>query len=289
MIKALHVHGTGPYKYKNKDNPEAFEVPDYELLCTILSALMWRKYNGPIKLYADKLALRFYERMGMLDLWDGGIDGDTLERIPDDIDPEVFWAASKIFAIREEKVPFVMIDTDLIVWENITKVLEQKQFAVLHRESLRDGHAYPPFECLKKRSDYKPDPDWNWEADPCNTALAYFNNAKFLTYYTDKSIDFMRGNMEKPDEMVSQMVFAEQRIVSMCAEKMKVPIFHFLDDPFQTENRTFTHLWGGKRVACEFPEQRTILCRSMLRKLHREFYDYSFPSEKLQSMFSIYL
>ena len=51
----------------------------------------------------------------------------------------------------------------------------------------------------------------------------------------------MMDNHEYPCEMVSQMVFAEQRIVSMCAKKMNIPIYHFLDDPFQADNSIFTH------------------------------------------------
>lgn len=285
-ITALHIHGTGPFRLKTKELNTPFQIEDFELLCTILSALMWRKYNGRIKLYTDKLAYDYYKSLNMLDLWDGGVDCDVLESIPSDINQEIFWACAKLFAIRNEETPVMMIDTDLIVWKNITRLLESKKFAVLHREPFND--VYISFDLLKKREGYMPDPDWDWSVLPCNTALAYFNQPDFLKYYTDCAIDFMRGNQEYPMEMVTQMVFAEQRIISMCAQKMNIPIFHFMDDPFEKGNKTFTHLWGGKSVARKMDKQRHILCTAMLRRLHKELPDYEFPSQQLRDLFQPY-
>lgn len=285
-ITALHIHGTGPFKAKTEGLGKPFMIEDFELLCTILSALMWRKYNGPIKLYTDRLAYEYYKALDLLDLWDGGVDCDVLENIPSDIDQEIFWACSKIFAIRNEKTPVLMLDTDLIVWDNIVDRLETEKFAVLHRESI--GDVYIPFEYLKKPQGYEPDPDWDWSVLPCNTALAYFNDEEFLKYYTDCAVKFMRGNIARPVELVSQMVFAEQRIVAMCAAKMNIPIFHFMDDPFDLSNKTFTHLWGGKSVVRKLEKQRKILCSAMLKKLHQELPGYEFPSQRLKEMFSIY-
>ena len=284
-ITALHIHGTGPFRRKAAQGTK-FIIEDFELLCTILSALMWRKYNGPIKLYTDKLALEYYNKHNLLGLWDDGVDSDTLEQIPSDINQEIFWACAKIFALRNEKTPVLMLDTDLIVWKSIVRLLETKEFAVLHREYLND--AYLPLELLKKRKDYVPDPDWDWTVMPCNTAFAYFNNAEFLKYYTDCAIDFMRCNSEMPKEMVSQMVFAEQRIVAMCAHKMNIPIFHFLSDPFECENDCFTHLWGAKSIARNNSEQREVLCTSLLKKIHQEFPNFEFPSAALKEMFEKY-
>ena len=134
-ITALHIHGTGPFRRKAAQGTK-FIIEDFELLCTILSALMWRKYNGPIKLYTDKLALEYYNKHNLLGLWDDGVDSDTLEQIPSDINQEIFWACAKIFALRNEKTPVLMLDTDLIVWKSIVRLLETKEFAVLHREDL---------------------------------------------------------------------------------------------------------------------------------------------------------
>ena len=108
-INAIHVNWTKPFFAKNKDR--MYSIDDFEILSTILSALLWRDLNGPIKLYTDGAGYEFYRMLGILDIWDGGIDVHTLESIPTSIDPEIYWAAAKIFAIRNEKAPVVMMDS----------------------------------------------------------------------------------------------------------------------------------------------------------------------------------
>jgi len=46
---------------------------------------------------------------------------DNIYEIPNyDINREMFWAGGKIFALREQKTPIAMIDTDMIVWSDIS-------------------------------------------------------------------------------------------------------------------------------------------------------------------------
>ncbi len=110
----------------------------------------------------------------------------------------------------------------------------------------------------------------------CNMAFAYISNPDFKDYYTGCAIDFMTGNGEYPREMISQMVFAEQRMAAMCAKKMNIPVFHFLRDPYQSDNTRFTHIWGGKDIARNDPKQHETLCRALLNKIKehsRSYYD----------------
>ena len=259
-----------PFSINNKG--AAYFIEDFDILTTILSALMWRKNNGKIKLYTDKTGLDYYSSLELLDLWNGGVDTVTLEQIPETVNQQIFWAAAKIFALNNEKAPVAMIDTDLIVWKKITGRLSAVPFAVLHREEILDCYL-PPY-LLKKRKNYETDPEWDWSEMPCNMALAYFAEEEFKKYYTGCAIDFMTDNGEYPKEMISQMVFAEQRIVAMCAKKMGIPIYHFLEDPFQTDNKIFTHIWGGKDIARNNPGQRKLLCIAIIRKIRELFPDY---------------
>jgi hypothetical protein len=263
MTAAIHIHSTKPFFMKTKGVP--FFMEDYNLLSTILSALMWREKNGTIKLYTDKIGYDYYGSLGLFDLWDAGIDTDVLEGIPKTINQQIFWAAAKIFALQNAETPVAMIDMDLIVWKDIASELTGKQFSVIHRESLI-GY-YPSPNKLKIRAGYQFDPEWDWTVLPCNMAFAYFSDADFKNYFTGCAIDFMIDNGEYPMEFVSQMVFAEQRMAALCAKKMNVPIHHFLDDPWQNNNKHFTHIWGGKDIARNNPMQRKLLCCALLKKI----------------------
>jgi len=271
VIPAIHINSTAPFKLHNKD--KAYHIEDFDILTTVLSALMWREKNGAIKLYTDKTGYDYYDSLGLLDLWDGGTDTEVVENIPDTINHQIFWAAAKIFALRKESTPVAMIDTDLIIWENIATELASQKLAVLHREEIWE-HIYLPSNLLKKPKNYQFDPEWDWKVLPCNMAFAYFADSDFKDYYTNCAIDFMTGNCEKPKERLSQMVFAEQRIISMCAKKMKIPIFHFLNDPYQSDNTRFTHIWGGKDIARDNLRHRKELCDALLKQIEKRFPSY---------------
>ena len=75
MITALHVNSTLPFRTRHKGRK--YEIDNFEILTTILSALTWRRYNGSIKLYTDSVALEVYDTFKLLDLWDAGIDTET--------------------------------------------------------------------------------------------------------------------------------------------------------------------------------------------------------------------
>ncbi len=273
-VLALHINWTKPFRVRNCNSD--YSVDDFELLTTILSSLLWKRYNGSIKLYTDSVGYEFYDKMGLLNIWDD-IDINTLDSIPTSIDPEIFWAAAKIFAIKNENGPVVMMDTDLLVWKTLDE-LKRNKLVAFHRESL-DIDCYIPYECLKKRKDYQIDSQFDWSVMPCNTALTYFNDDYFKKIYTEAAIDFMTDNKEKPMEMVSQMVFAEQRLFSMCAKKLGIEINTFLPYEYNGECDDFTHLWGAKSIARSDNTFHNQLCTSLVNAIHREFEEYIIPEQ----------
>ena len=62
-IEGFHTLWTAPYFKQNTE--DTYSMQDYELLTMILSALMWRKMNGPITLYGDERAIDYVERQGI--------------------------------------------------------------------------------------------------------------------------------------------------------------------------------------------------------------------------------
>ena len=159
-----------------------------------------------------------------------------------------------------------LIDTGFGVYslKEYVETLTDKPLTVLHREDLIE--CYLPSFYLKTRPGYQFDPQWDWSVRPCNTAFAYFAEEDFKNRYVDKAVDFMADNTVYPMEMVSQMVFAEQRLLAMEAHKAGLRINAIIKDPYQEDNDIFTHLWGAKRIARSNAEQRDLLVHAMMNK-----------------------
>ena len=71
MLHAFHSNWTRPFFARNPDGEYAVEP--FELLTSALSALAWRRENGPIRMICDTQAQRYYDALGLSFLWDGGV------------------------------------------------------------------------------------------------------------------------------------------------------------------------------------------------------------------------
>jgi len=275
-IAAFHVLWTKPSARSGK----AFSMNNAEMLTLIVSVLMWQKHNGTIKLYTDKIGYAFIKEYDLVNLWDG-IDTETLENNDYPIDSEVFWAAGKLIALEAHATPCVMLDTDLIVLRPISHLLNSNSIVALHAESLHpDTYLNPSF--LKLQVGFKFPAYYNWEALPSNTAFLYIDDDSFKTFYLNESKRFMFHNEEKPEELVSQMVFAEQRLLSICASYKEIPITHLLTDPFTLSNDTVIHLWGFKNLLRQSKSVQTIYCRQLIKTVSNDLATNSFFQHYLE-------
>ena len=261
-MDAIHVNWTKPFVNKTG---KRYETEDFELLTTILSALKWREKNGRIKMITDTAGEEYYESIGLACIWDG------IETRLDDVDvnPGVFWAAGKLFALKNETAPVAMIDTDFILWETLDEN-DLSDVTVIHFEELAP-HIYPPREYFKMR-DYVFDSEFDWTLKACNTALCVIKNDRFLKYYTKQSIDFMRHTDEEKDYL-RYMVFAEQRLIHMCAKKMGMSVSAFSDMRalFEGREARFTHTWGMKQQMRDNDALRFDFCKRCVRRILTEY------------------
>ena len=268
-MNGIHILSTSPSCCRG----ERFSPQFFEVESCVLSALLWKKFNGPIKLYTDDAGLDYMKSVGLASLWDI-INVDTLNSIAKDIDQKVFWAGAKLYALRAESAPVAMIDTDLFIWKDISSYCNHKKLVTLHREDLIE--CYPPIEGLNVAEGYS-FKDWmDWTVKPCNTAFAFFSDEYFKSFYVDEAIRFMKGNNNPSTYASSQMVFAEQRLLSMCAKHYGIVINTLIEDPYDTKNELFTHLWGAKGIARDNRKQRKRLERALLEKikcLSEEYYN----------------
>ena len=268
---AFHVLWTKPYMV----NGENFCMNDAELLTMVVSALMWQKYNGTIKLYTDNRGYEFIRKHGLLSLWDMGIDKDVLENNTYPIDPEIFWAAGKLLALENQKGSCIMLDTDLIVVRSIHEKLEQTVITALHSELLEPDVYLQP--CLLKQPlDFQFPESYNWTVAPSNTSFLFIRDENFKKFYLKESKQFMFNNYEKPKELVSQMVFAEQRMLSICADYSGLPVSYLITDPFSVSNRDVIHLWGFKSLLRENKKIQILYVKQLLNTVGKELSANSF-------------
>ncbi|WP_068913227.1 DUF6734 family protein [Criibacterium bergeronii] len=245
---------------------EDFMIRDYDLLVTALSALNWRKNNGKITLFADKYATNYFNRLNMLSLW------DKVEEIPYDlgINPKMYWAGAKLFALKKMQAPCVMMDTDMIVWQNLQNILNS-DICSAHSEPLIT-EVYKPKEYFKMKEAFDFD-ELSFNVYASNTAILYIADMDFKKYYTDLAIEFMQKS-EDVDDTLSYMVFAEQRLLSMCAYKKNKQIKYILEFPKAIGNQQLlTHIWGYKKILAENTYEKMKFCKRTVKRLRNDFYE----------------
>lgn len=250
-----------------------YYIDDFEILTTIISALKWRENNGSIKMITDDIAADYYKKLGIDTIWDLGIDV-SLNKINNDIDSNIFWAAGKIYALKGQKSPCVMIDTDFIVWDNIENLLLQSEISVIHKEKIISS-VYPNKDYFNMNNNYLFDENFDWSVLPSNTAFTYISNNEFKDYYTSESIKFMKNVINNNDK-ITNMVFAEQRLLSMCAERKKIKINEImtLEELFNENQKLFTHTWGYKQEMRNDFKKRKDFCIRCIKRIFKDYPEY---------------
>ena len=266
-MRALHINRTGPFFLRNTGE---YTAEDFEIFTTVLSALKWREKNGTIKMVTDTAGAKFYKDRGMEELWDEGIE-IALDDIP--VDERMFWAAGKLYALRREKTPIAVIDTDFIVWDSILFDALPPLCAV-HDEPLYPD-VYPPPEVFKMKDAYAFDPSLDTGVNALNTAFFVVQDQRLLERYTGEAIRFMEGALEGGDSL-TYMVFAEQRLLPMCAraEGIEYGTFSTLERLFKNGEGFFTHTWGMKQQMRDDPMLREAFCRRCAGRIIRDFPQY---------------
>ena len=193
-MKAIHVNWTKPFFEKHRLRGHGFETLknlnsktydqlDSQLLYTMVSAANWKKHNGPIKLYTDSIGASFYQRFGLLDLYDE-VDINFLNGYSkSNVDAAYFWTSGKIKCLAHQTEPFVFLDQDMIIRDKIPGWVRTNDLTVAHWEI---GRGYYYFDKEKFESEITHIP-WinNYNVDDWspNTSFLCFNNMDLLKEY----------------------------------------------------------------------------------------------------------
>lgn len=266
-MRAFHTLWTRPYAAREPGLP--FDMADFDLFCMALSALEWRAENGSVSLVTDSVGARYVCAYGLDSLWDGGVSR-TLDDVPSTVDPSTFWAAGKLFALSAQTAPCVMLDTDFIVWDDLSDVFSRSELAVIHREGLNPD-IYPDPSGFVCAEGYRYPDSWDFSLSACNTAFCYIGSEALRERYCEDAINFIGAVRDR--HPLHYMVFAEQRILPMCADTMGVRTDSLSDlgQLFSAGQRSYTHLWGYKGRLISSPGERAAFCSRCAERIRRDF------------------
>jgi hypothetical protein len=251
---------------------------DFEALVWLLSALELRRHSQ-VQLVTDRRGLRFVEGAGLDWLYSGGIS-TALDGVPGGIDPQLFWSAGKIVALREMTPPCAWIDLDLVLRHPLDS---GRPVTALHWED-RDWPWYQADQSTFANHGFPADA-WDWTANPVNTGLLGLVDADLHQLYASQAVDFMirystfrREAGARPDcspHGSDPTIFAEQRLLAMCAAKLGRPIEVLTDCNVPglclPRNPHCLHLWGTKAAYRSCPEARVALVNHLRAEILERF------------------
>ena len=271
-MTAIYSLSTLPH-YSRNTHTSDFKLDKFELYTAAISSLVCRRNGVTTHMHCDTGGEAYFRRIGLAALWD-----NLTITIPDDldgIDPLMFWAAGKLFALRETSAPLMMLDTDFIAWE--LPSTENADVIAAHREDLAP-HIYPDISSFNMNEGYAfPNYDYHTlRTFPLNTAFLYIRDEAFKQRYVAKSLEFMKA-AQRGGNTLTYMVYAEQRLLALMCESVKIRVGTLLEygKPFHEQNK-YTHTWGAKRVMRENPRELERFCEKCRVRIRNDFPEWEY-------------
>lgn len=295
MLRGRHFSGAEQPGASGHPAAEvSLQIPKYSLLLLILSVLRWKQLNGPIALYTDSPFAEYFDHLGLLSLWDD-YNVEVLDSINLSlVNPTLFWSAGKFYAYRKEQAPFVSIDTDLVVWRDLS-AFWKGDLRFSHWE-IADRTYYGVKAKLLRGFGYSFNPSWRWRPfRAANTSLLYFGQDDFKAHYADEALRYIEGNhpvTHFAQPVRPEMLFAEQRLILLCARDKRIHLAPILDATYCPRRDRFvdadslygswdycslywqplmTHAWIYKSYLERDYEARREYCEQLMALLYAEF------------------
>lgn len=265
-LTACHVLSTAPHRSSYSDM--SFEMSPEDQWTARLSALAWRRYNGPIHLITDPEGAEYIRKIGLDKVYDHIVDD---LRDPYGLNQKKFWASGKLLALERLECPCMIIDMDLIVWQPLE--LTDASLITAHREAINEDF-YPGKDYFIMSPRYCFPEDWNYTAEPLNTSVLYLNDQTLKDEYLKESFRFMQYERGTPDMGTLCMIFAEQRLLAICADRLGIQPKTLLEyEKLPDTSGLITHTWNAKpllRMEKELSEFFIHRCRELCRQFEQE-------------------
>jgi hypothetical protein len=275
-MTVIYSLSTAPFFAKSSNRSfSEFKVDRFELYTAAISSLIRRQSGNRTIMHCDSHGETYLRGLGLAELWN-----EIVTTIPDGLDginPKMFWAAGKLFALRETPCPVLMLDTDFIAWQ--LPELDEGIVAA-HREELTQN-VYPPISHFNMEENYEFNKSYNYGVRPLNTAFLYINDEVFKQYYIEKSMEFMKSANDSNDYL-TYMVYAEQRLLAILADYKKIKtgtLFELKDAQIQ---RSYTHTWGAKQVMRDNVGECERFCEKCRKRIRKDFPEWEWIIEKIE-------
>ena len=263
-MEACHSFWSEPNRCRNEGE---IRFPDFEQLTAILSAMEWKRHSGPVRMVTDTAGAAFFQGNRVIPVL--GQVRDRSGRPWRDDRPHGLLGRGTLRALRDMPVPCVMLDTDLIVWENVEARLNGDAVAA-HAEAL-NPRTYPDPSCFPLKEGYAFPEHWDFGLPAANTAFLYFRDATLRNAWLDEAFDFMRHVRTEGLNPVQTMCFAEQRILPMCAGENGKSLGYLMKPEEVLTQHFVTHTWGFKQVLRVSEAARDAFCMRCVRRIHLDF------------------
>lgn len=196
-------------------------LDDWELAMMVLSALEWKKHNGPINIVGNKPFLEYIRKEGLSFLYDRHIEVE----VPDCVDQKVFWAAIKLYAYQVMPVGTWFVDIDCSV-----------------------GYTLPDYSADVIAAHYDDATGYLEGIDSLkglNACVLCFNDKGLKDRYTQRAINYMEtwaGGVNYSD--YGFMIYAEQTLLL----EESGGNYALLMPDFPDKIERITHLWADKKL-----------------------------------------
>jgi hypothetical protein len=213
------------YEYDGND----YYLPPHEIIMQIASITSAKvRTNLPVKLITDNVGRDYYEKVGILDLFDE-VDTNTLETINTtyNINPAQFWTSGKIISICKEEPPFLFMDLDLILKSDFPKWVYDYDLVHTHWEVSR-SFLYVEKQMIDNLGLNIPTFDERMLIP--NTSLLFVNNKDVLKDYFKLHLEITTKTYEVVPDWLWLM--SDQHILGYTIRDLKAKVTSFYDKTY---------------------------------------------------------
>lgn len=211
---------------------------EFDFLMMFSSVVQWKKHHPDhtCRLYCDELTKKVITEMKADRLWD---EISVLGRVRT-IDKSVFWAASKLQAIRFIGEPFIIMDNDFITYRSFSEFFKSTVI-VAHEEDTTDYYPtiFDPYIKQTKHILH------NSGTTAINCSFLYFPDPKVSQSYAKLSIQLMEEFTKIKAPNSKYLIYSEQLALKHLLDEYKVKYQNLDGALWSAQDGAFTDREGG--------------------------------------------